>query len=184
MEEIAKIIPKNFSSKDFIKCKDNKIINSVIQWSANLPQLERFSKFISIAKDHHRLTEEASKATKLYLDVINRFLKDSGKELRFDERGSLCVCIDEQDSRHFTALSSGEAQIFIILTQLYYNPAAKRANVFIIDEPELSLHVTWQELFVDSVMTANPNVRYIMETHSPSIILDRVSACRDLNRLT
>jgi predicted ATP-dependent endonuclease of OLD family len=72
--------------------------------------------------------------------------------------------------------------LFLIITQLFFNPFAQEANVFIIDEPELSLHVQWQELFVSSVISANPNVQYIMATHSPSIILDRLSHCRDLSK--
>ena len=39
----------------------------------------------------------------------------------------------------------------VILTHLAFNRQAKRANVLIIDEPELSLHLRRQELFVDSV---------------------------------
>ena len=59
---------------------------------------------------------------------------------------------------------------------------AQENNVFIIDEPELSLHVQWQELFVDSIISANPNIQYVLATHSPSIILDRIENCVDLVR--
>ena len=82
-----------------------------------------------------------------------------------------------------SSFSSGEAQIFVILTHLSFNPSAKKANVFIIDEPELSLHVYWQELFVDSVISANNEIQLIMATHSPSIILDRLSSCVDIKPL-
>ena len=88
------------------------------------------------------------------------------------------------DPQPVTSLSSGEAQIFVILTHLAFNPSAQEANVFIIDEPELSLHVQWQELFVESVQSANPNVQYIMATHAPSIILDRTDKCIDLSLLS
>ena len=70
--------------------------------------------------------------------------------------------------------------MFVILTHLSFNPQAQGDTVFIIDEPELSLHIQWQELFVDSVIAANPDVQYVMATHSPSIILDRVDKCVDL----
>jgi hypothetical protein len=69
----------------------------------------------------------------------------------------------------------------VILTHLFFNPAAQQVNVFLIDEPELSLHVQWQELFVDSIYAANPNVQYILATHSPSIILDKLGKCKDVS---
>jgi predicted ATP-binding protein involved in virulence len=80
------------------------------------------------------------------------------------------------------SLSSGEAQLFVIMTHLFFNPLAQEGNVFIIDEPELSLHIQWQELFVNSVMAANPNVQFIMATHSPSIILEKTQNCLDLSK--
>ena len=36
-----------------------------------------------------------------------------------------------------------------------------RANVFIINEPELSLHVQWQEKFVDGIMEASRETQFI-----------------------
>ena len=70
----------------------------------------------------------------------------------------------------------------MILTHLAFNPAAQQANVFIIDEPELSLHVQWQEIFVESVISSNSEIQFVMATHSPSIILKRTKKCVDLSK--
>jgi len=78
------------------------------------------------------------------------------------------------------ALSSGERQLVVILTHLAFNPQARRANVLIIDEPELSLHLRWQELFVEAVTSAGPGVQLILATHSPSIIKGRIDRCVDV----
>jgi predicted ATP-binding protein involved in virulence len=51
-----------------------------------------------------------------------------------------------------------------------------------VDEPELSLHIKWQELFVTAVQEASPKLQLILATHSPSIILDRVDKCVDLSK--
>jgi predicted ATP-binding protein involved in virulence len=111
-------------------------------------------------------------------------LKDSGKKVRFDENGYIWIVIESiEEDKLISSLSSGEAQIFVILTHLAFNPLAQGANVFIIDEPELSLHVQWQELFVDSIMSVNPNIQYIPATHSPSIILERDKKCYDIGKL-
>ena len=55
-------------------------------------------------------------------------------------------------------------------------------NVFIIDEPELSLHVQWQEKFVDGIMEASRETQFILATHSPTIILDKVLNCVEISR--
>lgn len=77
-------------------------------------------------------------------------------------------------------LSSGERQLFVLITTLMFVEDRKQANILIIDEPELSLHMKWQEMFVDSLVAANRDVQLILATHSPSIIYDKDSYCVDL----
>lgn len=38
------------------------------------------------------------------------------------------------------------------------------------DEPELSLHVSWQEKLVDSIIKINKNAQIIFATHSPDVV--------------
>jgi predicted ATP-dependent endonuclease of OLD family len=42
--------------------------------------------------------------------------------------------------------------------------------IYIADEPELSLHVTWQEILTDNLRKINPNAQIIFATHSPDIV--------------
>lgn len=138
---------------------------------------------MDIVSSFNKQSEEAARPISNYLELVNKFLSDSGKQIIFDDAGTLAFKITGQSGLNpVTSLSSGEAQIFVILTHLCFNPAAHRTNVFIVDEPELSLHVQWQELFVESVQAANPNIQYIMATHAPSIILNRINHCRDMSR--
>jgi predicted ATP-binding protein involved in virulence len=96
--------------------------------------------------------------------------------------GELTVAVLETlPSRSIGALSSGERQLVVMLGHLSLNPLLAGSGVFIVDEPELSLHIDWQEKFVDAVQRANPNVQYILATHSPAIILERVEATCDLS---
>jgi predicted ATPase len=46
----------------------------------------------------------------------------------------------------------------------------KRPWVYIADEPELSLHVRWQESLVENLRTINPNSQIIFATHSPDVV--------------
>ena len=67
-----------------------------------------------------------------------------------------------------TKLSSGEKQLFIILGEALLQKDSEWT--YIADEPELSLHVDWQEGLVDNLRALNPNSQVIFATHSPDII--------------
>ena len=68
-------------------------------------------------------------------------------------------------------LSSGEKQFFIMLAEVLLERDAQ--EILIIDEPELSLHVTWQNRLVGDLRRLNPNVQLILATHSPDIISEK-----------
>lgn len=61
-----------------------------------------------------------------------------------------------------------------MLGQLFFRRDRK---VFIIDEPELSLHIRWQKIFVDKAMEAQKNNQLILATHSPEIVGEYREKC-------
>lgn len=69
---------------------------------------------------------------------------------------------------HMNSLSSGEKQLLIVLGQALLQN--KKEWVYIADEPELSLHVKWQDCLVDNIRKLNPNAQIIFATHSPDIV--------------
>jgi hypothetical protein len=154
-------------------------LEAVFEWSVNRPQFDRLRKIMQEVRAYVRRVQELKEPLDQYRDTVNNFLKDSGKAIGFSPTGVLQVLIGGKP-RHISALSSGESQLVVILSHLAFNPAAREANVFIVDEPELSLHLRWQELFVDAVQSVNPSLQVILATHSPAIILDRLENCIDL----
>lgn len=75
---------------------------------------------------------------------------------------------DGNESVGFENLSAGEKQLVALF--VYTQLATGDDSVIIIDEPELSLHVSWQRQLLTSLMSAKPNVQFIVSTHSPFII--------------
>ena len=55
-------------------------------------------------------------------------------------------------------------------------------GIFIVDEPELSLHLGWQEIFVRSITEASPKTQFILATHSPTIVgsVENEKYCLDI----
>lgn len=70
-------------------------------------------------------------------------------------------------------LSSGEQHEVVLLYELIFN--VKPDILVLIDEPEISLHITWQKEFLNDLIKIIKiqNIQVLIATHSPSIINDR-----------
>lgn len=70
-------------------------------------------------------------------------------------------------------LSSGEQHELVLFYELLFRVTP--GSLVLIDEPELSLHVIWQEQFLKDVqqVTQLTDIDIILATHSPDIISDR-----------
>ncbi len=154
-----------------------------LEWSSNRDSVDKFSRLSEIISQYNNDIYSIKSHTNEYLDTVNDFIQESGKNILFNSVGDLkFVVAGEDEERNIGTFSSGELQLLIILTHLYFNPEVKKANVFIIDEPELSLHVEWQEKFVDGIIGASNETQFILATHSPSIILDKVDKCVEISQ--
>ena len=124
--------------------------------------------------------EEAAKAysqIRSYLMAAAKFLKESGKILDFDASLQLVFSIPNEPhdehgkirTRGLKELSSGERQVIIVLTYLAFLAGEK--SIFIIDEPELSLHLRWQGYLIEALKTLRPkDCQVIVATHAPEIV--------------
>jgi predicted ATPase len=117
---------------------------------------------------------------------VNSFLTDSSKRLEFNRAlGKLVFKVLDKndtvvgDDRDISNLSSGEKQIVILFTYLKFHEES--STVFIIDEPELSLHPRWQEEFLNSVKILMPKkTQLVIATHSPIIVGPNKKYCKVL----
>lgn len=79
-------------------------------------------------------------------------------------------------------LSSGEQQILTLAYQLVFKSRA--ATLVLIDEPELSLHVNWQQSLIDDLnnLGQQQELSFLLATHSPTVIGDRPELVRSLDK--
>uniref|UniRef100_UPI003784182F AAA family ATPase n=1 Tax=Pseudolysinimonas sp. TaxID=2680009 RepID=UPI003784182F len=70
------------------------------------------------------------------------------------------------------SLSSGEQHELILMFDLLFN--VPQGGLVLIDEPEISLHVSWQLAFMPDVeeIAELSGFRFVVATHSPQIIND------------
>jgi len=152
-----------------------------VEWMLNKSQADRIFGHLERLTVYERRHDDLQEPIDRYLKLANGFLEQTKKQIVIDDTGRLSVSFGEGKRQAISALSSGERQIVVMLAHLSLNKQLQTSGVFIVDEPELSLHVSWQEMFVDAIREANPNVQLIMATHSPAIILDRDAACVSLS---
>lgn len=154
----------------------NKNPTALIEWIVNASEVNRLQ---NIVKDLDSLNSEALEKFKPiqdFLVMLNRFISQSHKIAEINNVGDLIIkrTTEKKSTIKINQLSSGEKQLLILLTHAAFSfiNGNSRRNVFIIDEPELSLHIHWQEMLVPALMEHAPNNQFIFATHSPEIIGD------------
>lgn len=81
-----------------------------------------------------------------------------------------------------TELSSGEKQLYIFLMEALLQH--EQPSIFIADEPELSLHILWQEKLVSAMRNLNDKAQIIFATHSPDLVGPFSDAIFDMDPTT
>lgn len=111
---------------------------------------------------------EMSKAKTLFQDLIDDLFSDTGKKINRKSNEILF----EQDGDELTPyqLSSGEKQMLVILLTVLVQD--KQPYALFMDEPEISLHVEWQQRLITLIRQLNPNAQIILTTHSPAVIMN------------
>ena len=145
-------------------------------WFMNQPQVDRIDRLFEAATKYQQKLETVYKPLTAFVELTNKFFVQTGKEVSIDRGGDVQIKMGNR-STSLNALSSGERQIFIMLAHLSMNRRLLKDGVFIVDEPELSLHMDWQNMFVDAVQAANPKLQIILATHAPAIIGGRNDLC-------
>ena len=126
-----------------------KFFKALGQWFINSPQLERIDKIISLYEEaQNEIVEEYKQFTK-FETLTNLYFSENNKKLRIKKNGEIEIILPNEENSSIFMLSSGEKQIIVMLAQLIFG---KKRPIFIIDEPELSLHLGWQEIFVKTII--------------------------------
>lgn len=177
-------IQKNLIREQKRKTKEpsKSFMKSLGQWLINSPQLERIDKIISLYESAQEEIEKSYKEFTKFESLANLYFEENKKSIVIEKNGDLKITLPNGDSTGIYKLSSGEKQIIVMLAQLIFG---KQRDTFIIDEPELSLHLGWQELFVKTLQEASPKTQFIMATHSPTILgnIENQKYCQDLTQV-
>ena len=110
------------------------------------------------------------------LELFTNILNDrrfTFKSIKIDRKKGFIFLTKNGVELSLTDLSSGEQHEVVLLYELIFKTNPN--TLVLIDEPEISLHVTWQKEFLSDLLKILElqKMQVIVATHSPQIINDR-----------
>lgn len=160
---------------------------SEMQNSTNVVFKDEHAKALKIYFDDfnekYKVYDDFIAKLDLFTDIINSRL--SFKEIKISRESGIIV-VDKDDEKRklsLSQLSSGEKQEIVLFYELIFESA--NDVLLLIDEPEISLHIVWQKMFMDDLLKIvnYRGIKVIVATHSPQIINNHWDKQIDLGAL-
>ncbi|MDV8158143.1 AAA family ATPase [Acinetobacter bereziniae] len=102
-----------------------------------------------------------------HLDLFINILEDFIQDKKFEIKDGQLNIKNNKEFIHYNKMSSGEKQLLILFIETLLQKNTN--NIFLTDEPELSLHIEWQRKIIPAIQKLNPNAQIIAATHSPEV---------------
>lgn len=119
--------------------------------------------------------DRISRKIEILLDIINKRFKHKYLSIDKEEGFLFKSTIIQDDDGNFQKipvmkLSSGEQNELVLFYLLLFKTESN--SLILIDEPEVSLHISWQNCFIEDLKIISDlnNLDVIIATHSPDII--------------
>lgn len=115
-------------------------------------------------KPFERVVQKAQRL----IESINKKL--APKQVKLNVETGYQILTKSGDTLPLDKLSSGEQHELVLLHELLLD--VSEGSLILIDEPELSLHVTWQEEFLPDILDIAKlsKLDFLVATHSPDIV--------------
>jgi len=138
--------------------------------------------YINDAEKKLAVFSELLAKLKAFTDILNE-RRFTFKRIAISKEDGFKFSTDQNKPLALGDLSSGEQQEVVLLYELLFK--VKPGTLVLIDEPELSLHVVWQKLFLDDLfkIIELQQINIVVATHSPQIINTHWDLTVDLEEL-
>jgi predicted ATPase len=128
--------------------------------------------FINKLNQIYHTQEDKINSIRKLIEICNKYLASTQRKLIYDENEVDIIYESRSKRKHLLAevidfLSLGERQLISIFAQIYLSD--NKTFLVIFDEPELSISVYWQEMFLPDIMSSGKCEFMIAATHSPFI---------------
>ncbi|MBN4056946.1 ATP-binding protein [bacterium AH-315-J21] len=184
--EIGQRIESHFKMMEVAKVafweRDNEDGGLNIDHLLALPLFRRTKAMIEYALVLESTKEQIFSPLNEFIAIANSFL--TGKVVSVGKTGGLEINLNTSGDQimKMMHLSSGEKQLLILLIHALLNEG--KPIVYIVDEPELSLHVNWQEKLIPSLVKLGKPIQIIAATHSPDVAGSFANKIIDLSKVS
>lgn len=175
---------RNFLIKVGLLEKDDESINSIsnINYNGNEAEILKdvLEIYIDDSNEKLKIYNELSEKLNTLLSIINK--RFNYKELSINKHeGFQFHSTITKKVIPLANLSSGEQHELVLFYELLFNTPSN--SIILIDEPEISLHISWQNEFINDIREIiNVNQIFaIIATHSPDIINNNWNLTVQLN---
>lgn len=169
-------IEKVFGSinENVLSAEESKQIkDQLVRIKKSAPKHQTYDQIVyyyySMLYNRYQQLRENERGVLSFFDACNSYLVN--KRFEYNEKDySYNIYVDDGEKKReikLEQLSSGEKQVISIFSYLYLSPFAK--SLILIDEPELSLSVSWQRRFLPDIVNGSQCAGVISVTHSPFV---------------
>ncbi|OOQ93981.1 hypothetical protein BW898_17215 [Bacillus cereus] len=158
---------------EFSNFQTNESNGLPIDLVTKFQEISKIKNLVTIAEKMELRKSLARRPIEIFLSTMKEFIGDSedGKEIIINQFGRI-EFITKYSNKPISIqyLSSGEKQLVTFFANLIFSVKSSTSGIFVVDEPEISLHLSWQKKFVEKTLEINKNIQLIFATHSPEII--------------
>ena len=139
--------------------------------------------YLNDSEEKTSIFDDLLNRIELFTDILNQ-KRFAFKSIQIDNNNGFAFKTNQNKTLSLTELSSGEQHEVVLLYELLFK--VQPNTLVLIDEPEISLHVSWQQEFIDDLIkiAKMQKIRFIIATHSPTIINNRFDLTVDLFELS
>ena len=129
------------------------------------------SVYVQDVKDKLEVFDDDLEKIELFMAILNKRFKY--KKLTISKKNGFAFTAFNGTDLELSSLSSGEQHEIVLLYELLFK--VKEDSLILLDEPELSLHIGWQQEFLEDIqdITKLTGFDVLIATHSPDIIHGR-----------
>ncbi|GAA1791031.1 AAA family ATPase [Agromyces lapidis] len=160
-DEAYEVVTNFLREQDlYLKLGRNDFINRYVKSTENQMVVSQ------IQEVYARVEEVLAPQFELQAVIDEMYL--GNKHLVLNQRSDALQVVLADKQIPLASLSSGEKQLLQVLLAVL----SAGSSTVMIDEPELSLHVDWQQRLVASMQRINPRAQLLLATHSPEVMVD------------
>ncbi|MEZ8087412.1 AAA family ATPase [Vibrio tasmaniensis 1F-187] len=113
------------------------------------------------------LIEQKNEVDRL-ITTLNKYFRIDNKEVVRNEEDNKLTISKNDKILSPDSLSRGEKALIHLFLLVFLSKNS--INVMLLDEPEIGLHIDWQNTLISDLVLIAPNMQFIIASHSPSLI--------------